>query len=626
MKSAVWAAAVFASVASCASDRFRDGDSEGGGLGADCADATAGDVRCTASGGFERCVDGDWLSGFCDNNDCSNGQCGTNACPDGDAMTCGANGTIRTCRSDVGGFEISACDAGLTCVGNSCQAKACLPGVAYCEGNVAYQCNDNGTDKSLVATCDEGEVCTSGLCLSACELAESRYSFVGCQYYAVDSDNDSANDTLQTDIVVGNPSSDESVSVTISEHVGGAWTGIYEMTVLPRGVKVVPITCTGDGFFGTCQPGNLRSDRHPEDTMIGNDYAFRVDSTQPIFAYQFNSDDLDLSASSSGATILMPKAALDRQYYALTMPQRGSDRSWVEVVAMEDNTSVTLRASNPTVGGGGINALGAGESLTASLDDGDVLQIASLSDGDDLSGTFVDASSPVAVFAGVECTRVDGGTCSSSSGAGDHIEEAMMPIVTWGQSFVAAHVRHPSNQASRTQATWKIVAWKNDTTVSFEPGPGTGGLPDEQTLGAGDVLQFTTTGENGHFHVASSEAIQMIQILHGETASIVVIPQEQYLDDYVFLAPGFFDNTLTIARPIGATVKLDDADIASAWADASGGYEVTWVDDLLEGSHEITAVAAAKGSGPGIQLVGVDINCSYGYLGGLNASRINPIE
>ncbi len=619
--------------AACADNSFKpghEGEAESEGEET-CEDGgAAGLVACEADGAFRVCRDGRWRSGVCDGG-CEDGACLDNACPDGAETSCAPDGSIRSCDPGIGGWETSYCTTAETCDGDGCVLMVCLPDLRSCgtgdDANVVYECNANGSAATEVETCANGDVCGGGACISACQQAEDNYSFIGCVYYALDTDNDSGNDPLQYDVVVANPG-DDPASVTLSERTGGAWSAMTTVSVAARGVAIIPTTCAGGGgFFGGCVSGNLREDRHPEDTTIARGYAFRVESDVPIIAYQFNSDDLDGSASSSGATILMPKTALDIEYYAVTLPQSGDDRAWVAVVAVEDGTSVTVTAASATAAGGGVTAMGPGDDQTITIDDGDVLQVSSASPGDDLSGSHVTADKPVAVFAGNECARLGGGSCDGadfSGNGGDHTEEQMMPVITWGKQFVAAHVRHPQ-QADLERAVWKIVAAEAGTVVSFAPGADVLGLPAEPiSLGAGGVTAFESRGAaGGHFFISSSLAVQVVQYMRGETAALVVVPTEQYLPEYVFLAPPFFVDTLTIVRQSGTSVALDGTAVAGSWFNAGGGFEATWRDDLEDGSHTVTIEGGLKGQNAGIQLTGMDSNCSYGYLGGLNALRIN---
>jgi hypothetical protein len=404
------------------------------------------------------------------------------------------------------------------------------------------------------------------------------------------------------------------------------WTPYGTATVAPRAISVIPLTCEG----WSCQPDNLGPDRHPEDTGVFPGYAFRVTSNFPLVVYQVNSDDLGGAASSSSATLLIPVSALDLEYYAVTAPgNRSQMRGWVAVVAIEDDTRVTFRASAPTVDGGDLEALEPDDNLSVTLDDGDVLQVASRNDGADLSGSYVVADKAVAVFAGHECANLRGGDCNGGGEQGDHVEEQLPPVVAWGRSFIAARNQHQEERYN-TDTLWKIVASRDGTVVTFTSATPWGGVPAESmTLDSGDVFQFTVNGtsgaNSGHFSVEATEPILMMQFHTGETVMILTVPTEQFLPSYLFVAPPFFDDTLAITRPIGAAITLDGVTPSGfgTWVAANDTHEVMWIDALLDGSHEVAGGSVEGASFPEVSLVGMDINCSYGYVGGMNVERIN---
>src|SRR5262249_29761617 len=160
------------------------------------------------------------------------------------------------------------------------------------------------------------------------------------------------------------------------------------------------------------------------------------------------------AASSSGASVLLPKATLGRKYYVLTWPQPdpalaselmfGQDisRSSVDVVATADNTVVVVTSSTRIMAGRGVNMMMPGDMQTFTLDEADVLQLETLATGDDLSGTYIEANKPIAVFAGVECAvnRDARPPPPTRTNYCDHVEEQLLPLTAWGKEYVAARV------------------------------------------------------------------------------------------------------------------------------------------------------------------------------------------
>ncbi len=81
----------------------------------------------------------------------------------------------------------ATCAAGLGCV-------ACAPGALLCVGNEVHQCASDGGKDTLVETCDvdAGMTCSNGKCSNACDLAKDQPSNIGCEFWAVDLDQQDA--------------------------------------------------------------------------------------------------------------------------------------------------------------------------------------------------------------------------------------------------------------------------------------------------------------------------------------------------------------------------------------------------------------------------------------------------
>jgi len=98
-----------------------------------------------------------------------------------------------------------ACDPVLGCVD-------CAPGGKGCVGNEVHECADDGTTTGpVVETCDVsgGYTCSDGACKTGCEIAEDQPSNVGCEFWAVDLDQqDGFNDPASADwgVTLSNPS------------------------------------------------------------------------------------------------------------------------------------------------------------------------------------------------------------------------------------------------------------------------------------------------------------------------------------------------------------------------------------------------------------------------------------
>ena len=66
-----------------------------------------------------------------------------------------------------------------------------MPGQSVCVGNDVHRCGDDGRPgEAVTQSCDveAGMICRNGECRSACQVAEGQPSNVGCEFWAVDLD------------------------------------------------------------------------------------------------------------------------------------------------------------------------------------------------------------------------------------------------------------------------------------------------------------------------------------------------------------------------------------------------------------------------------------------------------
>ena len=100
---------------------------------------------------------------------------------------------------------------------------------------------------------------------------------------------------------------------------------------------------------------------------------------------------------------------------------------------------------------------------------------------------------------------------------------------------------------------------------------------------------------------------------------LIMPPQGQYLPRYVLLVPeGWDPDVLTIVRPAGLSVLLDDAAVDDAAFYSVGAYEVARVV-VADGVHTLQAE-----QGIAVTVAGYRADDSYGYAGGIGTSVINP--
>lgn len=272
-----------------------------------------------------------------------------------------------------------------------------------------------------------------------------------------------------------------------------------------------------------------------------------------------------------------------------------------------ETTSVTIRLPS--------NAGVVGESGIVQRDNltpGDVFVLVGGAAGD-LSGAIVEASAPVAVFAGHDCTNVP-----QSRPACDHLEEQVAPLETLGRDFVVTPLLDRPGGSSLV----RVVSPFDGATLRFDP-------PSVQRsvrLGERQVLQFQTAVG---FHMTSSRPVLVAQFMvgqgdatasAGDPAMVYEVPSQQFRDRYDLLVPDTYTrNFLGVVVPHGATALLDGAALP-ATRTALGAWDMLSVP-VSAGAHRLRT---AEGVPLGVKVYGTARFTSYMYPGGLDLQLLPP--
>ena len=540
-----------------------------------------------------------------------------------------------------------ACAPGLGCV-------KCVPGSTVCDGNEVHECAADGmSSDEVVKQCDvsKGEICSNGKCGTACDLAAEQPSNVGCEFWAIDLDQqDGFNDPASAPwgVVVSN-AGDGVADVTI------------EINTAPVGS---PIQTQVVEKFGL-QPGTLKSvplpTRELDCGVKPNDYAspgtclssnaYRITSTGPVIVYQFN---VFANAYSNDASLLLPTNALGKLYRVigwgaghpipLSFPGLGLiiDRSYVTVVGTRPNTEVKVQPSWRIKGNPPVAATLAGGLITATIGPFDVLNLetddATFQDDAktmaDLSGTVVQANQPVAVFSGVETTSAPGGVVDIPKFGGwqdgdtcclDHLEDQMFPMEAVGKNYVIPRSPVRSTSGYREPDVIRFVGVAEDAVVTTNlPAP-----YDTFTIKPGEVK---TTWTQDNFVATSDKPVMIGQILIsnqyvdgpyiGDPSLTVMPPVEQFRKEYVILQPTGWDKSyIVIASPVGSSITLDNNSTASCTTEPAGTVEGLTYEarrcQLSPGVHRLSGDQAF-----GIVAYGYGSAGSYAFAGGADVKQV----
>jgi hypothetical protein len=520
------------------------------------------------------------------------------------ALACDASGRLTRCESSAaadGGAAVAVLDdckaRGAVCSAALRACAACEPGTGTCDedGNPSL-CRADGSGYDVGAPCDAagGIACRDGRCLNLCAEAARTRSNVGCEYWAVDLDNariDAALNAAAQQFAVVVSNAEAGITALVTVEVDDALPGdpprlrtVGRARVLPNTLEVFrlgprEVDGSPEGEFDT-GPGTALT-RH----------AFRVRSTVPIVAYQFNPLE-NANVFSNDASLLLPTPALvasGLSYVVAGWPQtiaRTDDpatnfdrdlRAFLTVVGTQSGTRVKVVPATDVVAGGPIAArVAKGTPIEVTLDAFDVLNLESGGFNADFTGSTVEASGPVAVFSGSEASDAPAfSSLGERSCCADHLEEQASPLRTLGQRFVS--VRSP-NRTRALQAAGASVGTFVEPEFVRVVATAEGATTVRTTL-AGEDASFVlpARGESRtlrvtrDFAIAASAAIVVANVQGSQEAAgvarglpggdpslLFVSPVEQWRTDYVFLTPDKYSfDFIVVAAEASAQVYLD---------------------------------------------------------------------
>jgi hypothetical protein len=559
----------------------------------------------------------------------------------------------------------------------------CVPGESYCagpDGNEIWECNGDGTGGKFVEACPADLACSLGACVTACEKAANDPSNVGCEFWAVDLDNEAfdtelgvSNDAAaqQFAVAVANEN-DTPVEVTVSKNTARFGEPIEEAVVTQVTVPandMVRIDLPQREVDGTMGQNGSYTRGSGSGTFVSS-HAYRIVSSGPVVAYQFNPI---VQQFSNDASVLIPVQALGSNYYVIGWPTANPcgpasgplhqdsipDHTAVTIVGVLPATDVEVVPTHPVAPSDGPSGLAIprtakGHPINLSIGAYDVVNLESdqpevditecfdyLDRDGDFTGTVVRSSNPVAVFTSLERgiglggahppdpPGWDGDLCCT-----DHLEEQMLPTAALGWQFAVS--RSPIRSTDPDYAEpdiYRLLATVDGTVVTTNlPAP-----YDHIELDAGQ--QKTFHAFRGFTAKAQGGAVVLAQVLVsqsyipeggiGDPTLIVFPPAEQQRDHYLFLVPPSWElNYMALAVPDGAQVSVDglgldllegcvQGDIGQV--DETAYHQVTCAVD--EGVHRIDSDRPL-----GLTVYGYYNVGSYGYPGGSDLEIINPVE
>ncbi len=408
---------------------------------------------------------------------------------------------------------------------------------------------------------------------------------------------------------------------------------------------------------------------------------FHITTDAPVTAY----DIAPFGGAKSffpSAEILLPTTSWGKNYVVAIPPlavpkepsSQPSESSWFQVVAQQDNTSVTIQAATDLEAPSMADAVPHNVSTTIKLSAGEYIQYHAWrvpQVAEDISGTFVASDKPVAVVGGdtatkiatkttVKATPISGTDTTPRYCCLDSAHQQLPPISALGFDYVGAP--YPTRRADLQEESilYRFVGVVDNTALTFDPP--IAGAPT--SMAKGEVVDFEVVGpvriksqDKSHpFYMSQTMSYSTVvggtrrdgdatwaiqkqengQRETGDPEWVGVLPPQQFIKQYNFMTdPTYAVTSLVVTRTNDGSgfkdVTIDCVGAVTGWQDVGSGstYQMARID-LVRGGKGVGACSngarSAKSDGTfGVTVWGVDWWASYAYSVGGSAFKINDV-
>jgi hypothetical protein len=360
--------------------------------------------------------------------------------------------------------------------------------------------------------------------------------------------------------------------------------------------------------------------------VVGTGYAINVAASAPVSVYA-----VFYYAESSAAFTAYPTTFLGTNYCVLSRPApivgEAEGNSELAITATADGTVVSITPSETA----DISAH-AGPYST-NLDAGQTYQVMSADATGDVTGTWISATKPIAVFAGATVANVP----DLSTRAGNPLIQEQIPVEDWGTNVLALSFagRNNGDTYRILGITTNTVVFVTGTVINITSEPDRGPWAVVTTnetfttnIDAGKSFDIQV---DGPVQFQADKPIQVAQFANGTYADalpngegdpceILLVPTDRYLETNIVVSlpndgiAGDFDkNYLTIIVPQSATnsTTLDSAPVTGFVPIGASGYYGSSITLTSIGKHIVRSSQPAC-----VQAYGWGFNDAYGYSGG----------
>ncbi len=518
--------------------------------------------------------------------------------------------SVGACSAERSAFELQdrgiVPDAAVAPDAPDCRLQCSLDGrsvIEACSGTVVEACGAN-------------LACGAGRCQEPCAAAAADRSSNGCDFYLQMPRVDkywphSCNaafivntSTQPASVKLSREGKEIDISKSLFRtNLGSSDLIAHEGPIAPGESAILFVSDSPPGADGTaryiaCPKGvtpATTDDKVPHKTGIGS--SFRLTADVPVALtsmYPFGGAKSYLPS----ATLVLPVATWEKEHMIVN-GWSVSEAGWpfVQIVAAEDATEVTIVPKKNIIGGSGVPGALPHARATYRLERGQHLQIVQ---GEELTGSIVTSNKSITIFGGNSCAYIP-----SEAQACDILSQQIPAYQQWGSEYVGVAYR-PRTKNEHEPVPYRIVAARDGTRLDYDPEIPPGA---PTTMNAGEVVTFHR-GTGDAFVVRTQDAEHPIYVsAHmtgcaggngapgygnwGDPEFVNVVPTGQYTSSYSFYADSTYsENSLVVVRKkIGGAFK-------DVWLECAGNL-TTWKPVGTRGEYEFTRVDLSRNFGPG---------------------------
>ncbi len=373
---------------------------------------------------------------------------------------------------------------------------------------------------------------------------------------------------------------------------------------------------------------NFEGKSNRNNSEVASRLTFHVSSTEDVSVFAHFQ-----SINSSESCMVLPVDALEREYYVMAYNSDKNTPSQFGIVAIENNTKITIKPSVPTR----YNQL---QEQHIDLNKGEVYLVQADITKDphyDLTGSYIFASKPVAVFAGEQRCQIPYED-DYYYPTRDYILEQMLPASCWGENAFLNPFVQPPGVTEKGYDLYRVISSTDNNSVFVNN-------KLKKILNKGEFFQDTLSDA---IYIRATGPIMAAQYkktsrdstpytVISDPLMLVIPPKEQFLDNYLVMniqayqLENFRDSlySLPVYEKHYINVTVPDDAVSSLTTDgnpvkaglfekiANTGYSQANLP-VSEGVHFLECDKPF-----GIFIYGYGVMNSYGYTGGLQLERIS---